>query len=176
MSAVVQSAIDHWGYVAPLLKMPVNEAEYNALVKRLDDVLIRGGHDETHPLAELASRMGDVIEAYDEAHRPMPEVPGVEALRYLMEEHGLAQGAIREIGPQSVVSEILGGRRKLNLRQVAALAKRFSLPAAVFIDSEQRETGIDLVLRGHHSKKAVKQRKKVMRRRSRHPLLNLKPA
>ena len=33
-----------------------------------------------------------------------------------------------EIGSQGVVSEVLAGKRALNLRQVKALAKRFAVP------------------------------------------------
>lgn len=35
-------------------------------------------------------------------------------------------------GPQSVVSDVLAGKRALNLRQVKALAVRFSEPIEVF--------------------------------------------
>ncbi len=34
--------------------------------------------------------------------------------------------------PQGVVSEVLNGKRELNLRQVKALAARFSVPLEVF--------------------------------------------
>jgi HTH-type transcriptional regulator/antitoxin HigA len=53
-------------------------------------------------------------------------------LKVLMEEHGLRQGDLPEIGSQGVVSEILRGKRELNVRQIAALSKRFGLPADVF--------------------------------------------
>ncbi len=49
-----------------------------------------------------------------------------------MEEHSLAQSHLPEVGAQSVVSAVLAGKRKLNLRQVKALAQRFSVPMEVF--------------------------------------------
>ena len=49
-----------------------------------------------------------------------------------MEEHGLAQSHLPEVGAQSVVSAVLAGKRKLHLRQVKALAQRFSVPMEVF--------------------------------------------
>lgn len=49
-----------------------------------------------------------------------------------MEAHGLKQSDLPEVGAQSVVSDMLAGKRKLNLRQVRALAKRFSVPMEVF--------------------------------------------
>jgi len=36
------------------------------------------------------------------------------------------------VGPQSVVSEVLHGKRALNLRQVKALAARFHVPMEAF--------------------------------------------
>ena len=55
-------------------------------------------------------------------------------LAQLMIEHDLPQKDLPEIGPQPLVSAVLSGKRKLNLRQVKALAKRFSLPMEVFTD------------------------------------------
>jgi len=63
----------------------------------------------------------------------MPKVRGAEMLRFLMEEHGLAQSDLPEIGSQGVVSEILNGKRELNVRQIRALARRFKVSPAVFV-------------------------------------------
>jgi len=52
--------------------------------------------------------------------------------KFLMEQHGLTQGDLPEIGSQGVVSEILRGKRELNVRQIGALSKRFHLPPDVF--------------------------------------------
>jgi HTH-type transcriptional regulator/antitoxin HigA len=54
-------------------------------------------------------------------------------LRFLMEEHSLKQSDLPEIGSQSLVSEILSGKRELNVRQIRALAKRFGVSPAAFI-------------------------------------------
>jgi HTH-type transcriptional regulator/antitoxin HigA len=58
---------------------------------------------------------------------------GAEMLRYFMNEHDLAQADLPEVGSQGVVSEILHGKRELNLRQIRALAERFHVSPAVFI-------------------------------------------
>jgi HTH-type transcriptional regulator/antitoxin HigA len=60
-------------------------------------------------------------------------VSPVAMLRFLMEQHALAQSDLPELGSQGVVSEILRGKRELNLRQIKALAERFHVPAALFI-------------------------------------------
>jgi HTH-type transcriptional regulator/antitoxin HigA len=50
-----------------------------------------------------------------------------------MEEHGLTQSDLPEIGSQGVVSEILNGKRERNVRHIRALARRFRVSPAVFI-------------------------------------------
>jgi HTH-type transcriptional regulator/antitoxin HigA len=60
-------------------------------------------------------------------------------LKFLMQQHGLSQGDLPEVGSQGVVSEILRGKRELNVRQIQALAQRFHLPAGAFFPEIERE-------------------------------------
>ena len=50
-----------------------------------------------------------------------------------MEEHELTQSDLPEVGSQGVVSEILSGKRKLNIRQIHALSERFGVSPSVFV-------------------------------------------
>ena len=133
MSELVKQACEHWRYVAPLLSKPTSEDDYDALVEAMDELLALVGDDEDHPLAGLVSRVGDMIEAYDELHRPLPEIGGAEVLRYLMKEHGLRQGDLPEVASQSVISEVLAGKRQLNVRHIRALSDRFGVPVDAFL-------------------------------------------
>lgn len=55
-------------------------------------------------------------------------------LRFLMHQHGLTQADLAdELGSQGIVSEVLNGKRELNLRQMRALAGRFSVPVASYV-------------------------------------------
>ena len=63
----------------------------------------------------------------------MPTPGGADSLRFLMEEHELTQSDLPEVGSQGVVSEILGGKRALNVRQIRALSERFGVSPAVFV-------------------------------------------
>ena len=89
--------------------------------------------DEDHAAMGLLDIVGDLIENYEAEHHPLPEATGVEALKFLMEQHGLKQSDLGEIGSQGVVSEILTSKRELNIRQVRALSKRFGVSTATFI-------------------------------------------
>jgi len=108
------------------------EAEYDKAVEILDKILDIAGENEKSLLAELAETIGVFIEAYDADHYPVPEVTGIGALEFLMEQNGLRQSDLPEIGRQSVVSAVLSGKRRLNLRQVVNLAQRFNVPVDVF--------------------------------------------
>ncbi|WP_295392771.1 hypothetical protein [uncultured Thiodictyon sp.] len=129
----VESAIAHWPYVAPLLRPLSTPDDYQEAVAALDAVLDAGGADESHPLAGLAEQLGEVVAAWEQRD-PMPApADGVTLLRHLMDVHGLRQSDLPEIGAQSVVSDILIGRRSLNIRQVKALAARFGIPVGNFL-------------------------------------------
>lgn len=132
MNAILDQATTHWAYIEPLLSDPRSEEDYDARVSALDELLDMIGEDEEHPLASLAARLGDVIEAYEEDHRPIPQASGAEVLRYLMAEHGISQSQLPEIGAQSVVSTILSGKRQLNWRQVCELSRRFGVSTDAF--------------------------------------------
>lgn len=133
MSEQVQQAIRHWRHVAPVLEPPRSKAAYRRLVGALDAVLDAGGADEAHPLARLADYLGDLIAEYEASNMPMREMPTREFLRELMAQHGLTQKELPEIGAQSVVSAVLNGKRRLNVRQIARLSTRFGLPAEAFM-------------------------------------------
>jgi HTH-type transcriptional regulator/antitoxin HigA len=54
-------------------------------------------------------------------------------LRYLIDRHGLKQRDLAvELGGESVVSEVLSGKRRLNAAHIEELSKRFHVSPAVF--------------------------------------------
>jgi HTH-type transcriptional regulator / antitoxin HigA len=113
------------------------EREYDAAVARLNALVDEVGDNAKDARYRLIETLSVLIEAYDQEHHILPEASGVEVLGFLMEEHGLTQKDLPEIGSQGVVSEVLAGRRHLNVRQIQALAARFGVDAGVFIDSSR---------------------------------------
>lgn len=110
-----------------------DEAHYSRMSAMLEALLDEVGSDEGHPLMGLVDIVGDLIADYEAQHHTLPEVSGVQALKFLMTQHGLKQGDLPEIGSQGVVSEILMGKRDLNIRQVRALSARFGVSTATFV-------------------------------------------
>ena len=133
MSVLIKNAVEHCEFVSPLLGKPKSEDDYDNLVLSLDELLELVGEDESHPLMSLVDIIGDWIEDWDQKHHPMPVASGVDVLRYMMREHGLTQSDLPGVGTQSVVSEILSGKRQLNLRQIRWLAERFGVSVETFI-------------------------------------------
>ena len=110
-----------------------DEAHYARMTEILKALLDETQGDESHPAMGLVDIVGDLIEDYEAEHHPLPDTTGVQALKFLMEQHGLKQSDLPEVGSQGVVSEILKGKRELNLRQVRALGTRFGVSAATFV-------------------------------------------
>ena len=97
-----------------------DEGHYARMAKILESLLDEAGADESHPVMGLIDIVDDLIDDYESELRPLPQTNGVDALKFLMEQHDLKQTDLHEIGSQGVVSEILTGKRELNLRQVQA--------------------------------------------------------
>ncbi|MBP6472493.1 MAG: transcriptional regulator [Chloroflexi bacterium] len=132
MTLMTQEIQTHWAVIRPYLTIR-NEAEYDRAVERLNRLLDEVGTNEEHPLYEFMDTLGTIIAAFEEAHYPIPSASGAEALQYLMEEHNLRQSDLPEVGSQGVVSEVLKGKRELNVRQIRELARRFHVSPTVFI-------------------------------------------
>jgi HTH-type transcriptional regulator/antitoxin HigA len=77
--------------------------------------------------------MGDLVAQYENAHVPPIPATGIDALKLLMENHAVGQADLSEIASQGVISELLNGKRDLNVRHIRALSERFGVPAQVFI-------------------------------------------
>jgi len=131
----INNAAQHWPFIDKIVQQPQSEKEYEKLIRILDGLLDKGGRDEKHPLARLVHLISDNIETYENSIATDFEkkLSPVRYLKLLMKTHDLKQKDLPEIGQQSVVSAILNGKRKLNARQIKALAKRFHVDAGVFI-------------------------------------------
>ncbi len=122
-----------WPNIQPIFSVPHNRKDYNKLVNLLDRLIDEVGNNEYHPLASLMETIGTLIETFESQYVNEIEGNPIDTLNDLMEEHSLKQSDLSELGSQGVVSEILSGKRQLNVRQVKMLSKRFKVSPAVFI-------------------------------------------
>ena len=120
-----------WSVVSLGLSLRTRQ-EYKRAVALLDRLLDDVGENQRHPLFGFLEVLGTMVESYESDHVELKGATGKDVLKFLMEEHGVTQSGLPEIGSQGVVSEILHGRRELNTRQITALSKRFGVSPAAF--------------------------------------------
>jgi HTH-type transcriptional regulator / antitoxin HigA len=102
------------------------------LVGSLMDVT---GDDPSHPLYQVILILTDAIEHYEEKIYSVPSTSPVGILQFLMEQNNLSQSDLADVfGSQSVVSEVLNGKRELNLRHIKKLSEKFGIPPSLLID------------------------------------------
>ncbi len=124
---------DQWHPLAPFLTVPHKEAEYDNLSAFLDRLTDEVGNDENHPLAALMDTVGTLIEAYEKEHYPFSEGEPIDVLKYLMEKQNVTPSDLAESGSMRNISEILSGKRSLDIRQIKFLSKRFNVSPATFL-------------------------------------------
>ena len=133
MNTQLKEVAKVWPNIQSVFSVPHNEKDYNKLVKLLDSLIDEVGNNESHRLSRLMETIGSLIESYESQNYPDIEGDPINALKTLMEEHGLKQSDLPEIGSQGVVSEIISGKRQLNVRQLKLLGKRFKVSPIVFV-------------------------------------------
>jgi len=131
--ADISALTKSWPKVKEVVSVPHTKKQYNIMVSHLDMLIDEVGGDENHPLASLMETLGTLIESYEKRTVPIPKQDAISILKSLMADHGQKQKDMKEIGSQGVVSEILNGKRKLNTRQIQALAEKFNVSPAEFI-------------------------------------------
>jgi HTH-type transcriptional regulator/antitoxin HigA len=133
MNTELQEITKVWPEIQGALSVPHSKDDYDRLVNLLDSLIDEVGNRQSHPLSSLMETIGSLIEAYETRNVPDMEGNPIDTLKTLMEEHDLTQSDLPEIGSQGVVSEVLSGKRLLNVRQIRLLSKRFGVSPAVFV-------------------------------------------
>ena len=128
----VSEILAPWGAVSAALGLaaPIRDDSHHAeMLAFVDESFQRFGADDAHPIFTLVALVAERIREYEGRIHPWPDnSTPASRLAFLMEQHGLRQCDLPEVGAQSVVSAVLAGKRALNLRQIQALARRFSVP------------------------------------------------
>jgi HTH-type transcriptional regulator/antitoxin HigA len=133
MNTQLEEIAKIWPGIQNIFSVPHNQKEYNRMVRILDNLIDEVGENESHPLASLMETLGSLIESYEVQNIPEIEGSPNDTLKTLMEDHGLKQSDLPEIGSQGVISEILSGKRQFNVRQIKLLSKRFKVSPTVFL-------------------------------------------
>ena len=83
----------------------------------------------------LFGLLANLLEEYEaRTLEPIPDLTPRELLASLMRTNNLKQTDMTEIfGTQSIVSEVLAGKREITKSQAKALAEKFSMKVEAFI-------------------------------------------
>jgi HTH-type transcriptional regulator/antitoxin HigA len=124
--------------------------EYTALLRRFPPKVIRTDAENekylevlyeldrrsstlTQAERELADLLTLLVEDFEEKRYALPRTGPLEALRFLMDQHGLRQKDLAGVlGTPSIVSEVLSGKRELNKDHIKRLSERFHVSPEVF--------------------------------------------
>ncbi|MEK6208923.1 MAG: transcriptional regulator [Pseudomonadota bacterium] len=111
------------------------KADYRAALKEIEALMsARPGSSEGERLDVLVT----LVEAYERRHFPMDLPDPIAAIRFSMEQKGLAaKDLVPMIGQINRVYEVLNRKRPLTLQMIRRLHRELGIPAESLI----RETG-----------------------------------
>ena len=109
------------------------EADYDRTVKMMDAMLDIAGDDEDHPLSSLLELTSDLVSRYEQEHYPIEAADPKDAPRFLMESRGMKQEDLSSVVPQSNLSAIPAGKRKISAAIAGKLGGFFGISPAIFV-------------------------------------------
>ena len=111
-----------------------NEEDHQRALSRVDTLMAaKPGTPEFDELDVLAT----LVEAYERRHFPMRKPTPAEAIRFRMEQLGLSPEALSDlVGSSVLASEILAGKRSLDLRAIKRLRQEWGIPADILLGEE----------------------------------------
>jgi HTH-type transcriptional regulator/antitoxin HigA len=107
----------------------------NDLAQRmaLVDELFSYAETEDDLPAILAHSVTNRVYEYEQANQDIPEVSPSEALAHFISENNLKQKDLAGVATQSIISEILRGKRKMTVGHIKGFARFFGVPELTFM-------------------------------------------
>lgn len=113
---------------------PITTTKQFAATQQVIDALIDKG-DLSDDERDYLNLLGTLIEAYEDQQVEIPDIYGVEMLKVLIEEFELRQKDLIDIfKTESIVSEVLNGKRNLTVEHIQRLADFFQVSPATFFE------------------------------------------
>lgn len=118
-----------------MLKPIKNNAQYDDALSRIYDLMQKDLKPESKESDELEV-LSILVKEYELDHYPVPKPSPLEAIRFRLEQVGMSEAQLSDIlGYRSRKSEILSGKRKLNLTMIRKLNEVLHIPADVLIQA-----------------------------------------
>ncbi len=108
-----------------------SEKQSRAYIERLEAL---ASQKTVSPAEEkLIALLTLLIEQYEEKEYPVPQAGPLDIIRHLMEAHNLGEKDLADVfGTESIVSDVLNGKRDLAKEHIRRLSARFHVSPAVF--------------------------------------------
>jgi HTH-type transcriptional regulator/antitoxin HigA len=110
-----------------------DEAGYEQMTALMNSLLDVVGDDEDHALSGLLDLVGDLVSKYERENYVMEAASPKDSLRFLIEARGLRQDDLSSIVPQSNLSAILAGKRKISATLAGKFGKFFGVSPSIFV-------------------------------------------
>jgi HTH-type transcriptional regulator/antitoxin HigA len=108
-----------------------DENQNRAYIRRLEALTSK--KSLTRAEEKLVDLLAVLIEDFERKSDPVPDAEPIEVLRHLMDANGLRQKDLVGIfGTESIVSEVLRGKRDFTKEHIKRLSARFGVSPAVF--------------------------------------------
>ena len=108
-----------------------DEEQNQACIRRLEELTSK--KSVTRAEEKLIELLAVLIEDFEAREYPVPEAGPLDIIRHLMEAHQLRQKDLVDIfGTESIVSDVLNGKRDLTKAHIKKLSARFGVSPAVF--------------------------------------------
>jgi len=122
------------------LKPLESDAELDRATEIVNELVDRGFENLTAGEEAYLDVLSDLIEKYETARHPIPDASPIDMLKFFIEERGTNQRAVA-MGSGiavSTMSEILAGRRQMNLEHIRKLADFFKIDPGVFLPAPRQ--------------------------------------
>jgi HTH-type transcriptional regulator/antitoxin HigA len=126
------AALDYGSLLRQARPEVVRDEEQNAeYVRRLEKLTAK--KRVTAAERKLIELLTLLVEDFESKHYAVPEVGPLDIVRNLMEAHGLRQKDLVDVfGTESIVSDVLNGKRELTKEHIRRLNRRFNVSPEVF--------------------------------------------
>lgn len=119
-------------YPLKIIKDEKDNEYYLTIFKEISDIYIN--RPDLSFLGDYLEALAVFIEKFEEMAYPIPNVSGVDTLKFLMDQHELKQKDLIDIfKTPSITSEILHGKRSFTVEHIKKLSKRFGVKAEAFL-------------------------------------------
>jgi|SRR5690554_3471720 len=118
-----------------MLRPIKNEQQYEDALARVYTLMQKNIKPDSKESDELEI-LSILVKEYENKHYPIASPNPLEAIKFRLDQMNMTEAELSEIlGYRSRKSEILSGKRKLNLAMIRKLTEKLHIPAEVLIQA-----------------------------------------